>query len=124
MSGSLLDGKLQAKGTWKDKYAECECTFVDDVRIGTRKLQRSRFFRLTIIFIEIARGKDGHLLIYEMCGKLHGKYTLYYANGKVVNEVNREGTKIASKQVLATEAYFTKSGQIQTAASAEWKTLT
>jgi hypothetical protein len=31
MTGKLMNGTLQGKGTWKERCSDYECTFIDDV---------------------------------------------------------------------------------------------
>ena len=37
MKGTLVDGKLNGKGTWKDRGNDFECTFVDNIIVGLGK---------------------------------------------------------------------------------------
>jgi len=75
----MLNGTLHGKGTWKDNYGDYECTFLDDTRIG----------------VLICRTPKGMVLIFEMCGKNHGKGTVHLSNGTINNQVYRHGKIIA-----------------------------
>ena len=55
----------------------------------------------------------GDTRIFEcLNGKVHGKRVVYHTDGKITNEIWRNGTKIAHKYVKKEEAYFTSTGKI------------
>ena len=62
------------------------------------------------MFIATVRFFSGTVVIEEVCGKEHGKKTYYFPDGRIYNEVYRDGSSIARKEVSASEAFFTRDG--------------
>ena len=122
VTGQLLHGKLHGIGRYRFMGGRFEANFLEDKLVGL-----GIYLKITnhvYLFKAIGRRKDGAVVIFETCNKLHGKETTFYEDGNIINMVHRNGAWIAEKDVQAHEAFFTKEGKIQTADRADWKSFT
>ena len=83
-------------------------------RLGlmTSKLEEVSELSELMLFVGIVKWKNGDVWVYEhISGKgKHGKETIYFKSGDIINRFWRAGELLARRNVADKEAYFKKSG--------------